>query len=74
MCSPPFLKYPDIAIFLIFPENPSSVMDKRGKEYAMKPVEKDEIKLRRIGNFYKAVPEYGQRVAEGLGLTVPQEV
>lgn len=41
---------------------------------AMKPVEKDEIKLRQIGHFYKADPEYGKRIAEGLGLTVPQEV
>lgn len=39
---------------------------------AMKPVESDEIKLRQIGHFYKADPEYGRRVAEGLGLTVPQ--
>lgn len=35
---------------------------------AMKPVEKEEIKLRQIGHFYKADPEYGRRVAEGLGL------
>ncbi|MFD0682776.1 MULTISPECIES: catalase KatA [unclassified Paenibacillus] len=39
---------------------------------AMQPVEKDEIKLRQIGHFYKADPEYGQRVAEGLGLSVPE--
>ncbi|MED4958679.1 catalase KatA [Paenibacillus macerans] len=39
---------------------------------AMKPVEKDEIKLRQIEHFYKADPEYGTRVAEGLGLAVPQ--
>ncbi|NOU95561.1 catalase [Paenibacillus sp. LMG 31456] len=39
---------------------------------AMEPVEKDEIKLRQIGHFYKADPEYGQRVAEGLGLSVPE--
>ncbi|MFC0335710.1 catalase KatA [Paenibacillus sepulcri] len=38
---------------------------------AMAPVEKDEIKLRQIGHFYKADPEYGRRVAEGLGLEVP---
>ncbi|NMD69065.1 catalase [Bacillus sp. DNRA2] len=38
---------------------------------AMKPVEKDEIKLRQIGHFYKADPEYGKRVAEGLGLSIP---
>ncbi|KMJ59840.1 catalase [Bacillus sp. LL01] len=41
---------------------------------AMTPVESDEIKLRQIGHFYKADPEYGTRVAEGLGLTIPQEV
>ncbi|TXK83712.1 catalase KatA [Paenibacillus sp. N3.4] len=39
---------------------------------AMKPVEQDEIKLRQIGHFYKADPEYGVRVAEGLGLSVPE--
>ncbi|RBW70160.1 catalase KatA [Bacillus taeanensis] len=41
---------------------------------AMKPVKSDEIKLRQIGHFYKADPEYGTRIAEGLGLSVPQEV
>lgn len=41
---------------------------------AMKPVELEEIKLRQIGHFYKADPEYGTRIAEGLGLPVPQEV
>lgn len=41
---------------------------------AMKPVTKDEIKLRQIGHFYKADPEFGQRIAEGLGLSIPQEV
>jgi catalase len=41
---------------------------------AMKPVEKDEIKLRQIQHFYKADPEYGKRVADGLGLSVTQEV
>ncbi|MGE7761582.1 catalase KatA [Peribacillus sp. NPDC097895] len=40
---------------------------------AMKPVELEEIKLRQIGHFYKADPEYGTRIAEGLGLVVPQE-
>ncbi|WLR43840.1 catalase KatA [Bacillus carboniphilus] len=40
---------------------------------AMKPVEKEEIKLRQIEHFYKGDPEYGARVAEGLGLSVPQE-
>ncbi len=41
---------------------------------AMMPVENEEIKLRQIGHFYKADPEYGIRVAEGLGLQVPQKV
>ncbi|KIL50040.1 catalase KatA [Jeotgalibacillus soli] len=40
----------------------------------LKPVEKDEIKLRQIGHLYKADPEFGTRVAEGLGLSVPEEV
>ncbi|MFP3635089.1 catalase KatA [Bacillus sp. SIMBA_033] len=39
---------------------------------AMKPVKKEEIKLRQIGHFYKADPEYGRRVAEGLGLPSPK--
>ena len=39
----------------------------------MRPVDLDEIKLRQISHFYKADPEYGTRVAEGLGLAVPQE-
>lgn len=38
---------------------------------AMKPVERDDIKLRQIAHFHKADPEYGTRVAEGLGLSVP---
>ncbi|MEH7291571.1 catalase KatA [Priestia megaterium] len=41
---------------------------------AMKPVEKEQIKLRQIQHFYKADPEYGTRVADGLGLSVPQQV
>nr|WP_263327540.1 catalase KatA [Neobacillus sp. Marseille-Q6967] len=41
---------------------------------AMKPVERDDIKLRQIQHFYKAEPEYGQRIAKGLGLAIPQEV
>ncbi|WP_421378662.1 catalase KatA [Bacillus salacetis] len=41
---------------------------------AMSPVESEEIKLRQIGHFYKADPEYGRKVAEGLGLSVPEEV
>lgn len=39
----------------------------------MKPVEKDEIKRRQIAHFYKADPEYGRRVAKGLGLEVPDQ-
>ncbi|WP_409302605.1 catalase KatA [Peribacillus sp. SCS-155] len=38
---------------------------------AMKPVTFEEIKLRQIQHFYKADPEYGTRIAEGLGLSVP---
>ncbi|TYS01485.1 catalase [Rossellomorea vietnamensis] len=41
---------------------------------AMSPVESDEIKIRQISHFYKADSEYGRRVADGLGLQVPQEV
>jgi catalase len=41
---------------------------------AMKPVERDDIKLRQIAHFYKVDPEYGTRVAEGLGLSVPEIV
>jgi catalase len=41
---------------------------------AMKPVEKDEIKLRQIGHFYKADPEFGQGVADGIGLSVTRGV
>lgn len=41
---------------------------------SMKPVELEEIKLRQISHFYKADPEYGTRIAEGLGLEVPGEV
>ncbi|WP_059173664.1 catalase KatA [Bacillus sp. FJAT-27445] len=40
---------------------------------AMKPVERDDIKLRQIQHFLKADKEYGTRVAEGLGLPVPVE-
>jgi catalase len=40
---------------------------------AMSGVQKEEIKLRQIQHFYKADPEYGQRVAEALGLAVQQE-
>jgi catalase len=41
---------------------------------AMRPVVSDEIKQRQIGHFYKADPEYGTRVAAGLGLSLPQKV
>lgn len=41
---------------------------------AMKPVESDGIKLLQIQHFYKADPEYGERVAKGLNLAIPQEV
>jgi catalase len=41
---------------------------------AMQPVDNDEIKLRQIGHFYKADPEYGQRIAEGLGLSIPEAI
>ncbi|MEM1504721.1 catalase KatA [Domibacillus sp. 8LH] len=40
---------------------------------AMKPVEREDIKLRQIAHFYKADPEYGTRIAEGLGLAVPAQ-
>jgi catalase len=40
---------------------------------AMKSVELEEIKIRQISHFYKADPEYGTRVAEGVGLVVTQE-
>ncbi|MFC7394123.1 catalase [Scopulibacillus cellulosilyticus] len=36
---------------------------------AMRPVKK-EIQLRQIEHFRKADPEYGQRVAEGLGISI----
>ncbi|MHA0857368.1 catalase KatA [Paenibacillus sp. CMAA1364] len=39
---------------------------------AMSPVDKEEIKLRQISHLYKADSEFGQRVADGLGLSVPQ--
>ncbi|WP_282171424.1 catalase KatA [Cytobacillus firmus] len=41
---------------------------------AMKPVGKEEIKLRQIQHFFKADPDYGTRIAKGLGLAVPQGV
>ncbi len=41
---------------------------------AMKPVEREDIKLRQISHFYKADPEYGTRIAEGLGLSIAEQV
>ena len=41
---------------------------------AMKPVRRDDIKLRQIQHFYKADPEYGEQVAKGLNLAIPLEV
>ena len=41
---------------------------------SLKQVTKEEIKLRQIRHFYKADPDYGRRVAEGLGLSVPDDV
>ena len=38
---------------------------------AMKTVPK-EIQERQVGHFFKADPEYGKGVAEGLGLPVPR--
>jgi catalase len=40
---------------------------------AMKPVEREEIKLRQIQHFYKVDPEFGECVANGLKLSVPQK-
>jgi catalase len=41
---------------------------------AMKPVEREDIKLRATLNFYKADAEFGEQIAKGLGLTLPKEV
>lgn len=40
---------------------------------AMKLVEREDIKLRQIQHFYKADPEFGECVANGLKLSVPQK-
>ncbi|TRM11377.1 catalase [Lentibacillus cibarius] len=40
----------------------------------MEKVDYEDIKLRQIEHFYKADPEYGERVAQGLGLSVPAGV
>ncbi len=39
---------------------------------AITPVENVEIKLRQIGHWFRADPEFGTRIAEGLGLSVPE--
>ncbi|WP_409294220.1 catalase KatA [Peribacillus sp. SCS-26] len=41
---------------------------------AMKPVALEEIKVRQIQHFMKADPEYGARVAEGLGISIHQNI
>lgn len=41
---------------------------------AMNPIEREDIKLRQIQHFYKADPEYGERVAKGLKLPVTQKI
>ena len=38
----------------------------------MRPVTRDDIKLRQIEIFYKADPDWGERVAKELGLSVPE--
>lgn len=38
---------------------------------AMTPVESNDIKRRQIEHFFKADPDLGQRIASGLGLSVP---
>lgn len=40
----------------------------------MRPVKSDEIKLRQIEHFYKADPDWGTRIAQDLGLSVPEGV
>ncbi|QGQ94230.1 catalase [Paenibacillus psychroresistens] len=40
---------------------------------AISPVEKDEIKIRQIGHWYKADPEFGSRIAAALGLPVRED-
>jgi catalase len=41
---------------------------------AITPVEREDIKLREIQHFYKADREYGERVAKGLKLPIPQKI
>lgn len=40
----------------------------------MREATRDDIKLLQIKHFYKADPEWGERVAKELGLSVPEEV
>lgn len=40
---------------------------------AMKPVEREDIKLRQVQHFFKADPRYGEAVAKGLHLSVPEK-
>ncbi|HIS27902.1 MAG TPA: catalase [Candidatus Avamphibacillus intestinigallinarum] len=37
----------------------------------MRPVTRDDIKLRQIEHFYRADPDWGERIAKDLGLYVP---
>ena len=37
---------------------------------AMKPVKREDVKIRAIRNFYRADPEFGIRIAQNLGLDV----
>ena len=39
----------------------------------MKPVEREDIKLRQVQHFFKADPRYGEAVAKGLHLSVPEK-
>jgi catalase len=41
---------------------------------AITPVEIEEIKIRQISHWYKADPELGNRLAESLGLPLPEEI
>ncbi|MMZ65339.1 Vegetative catalase [compost metagenome] len=38
---------------------------------AMQPVEREEIKIRQVGHWFKADAEFGTRLAEALGLPSP---
>lgn len=38
---------------------------------AMQPVEREEIKIRQVGHWFKADPEFGTRLADALGLPSP---